>query len=130
LYSPILPNAPIFVGAFFFAIVSRRVEILPENLCFFCALLEMAEEIYGAGARFGAIRRESSTQSSGSFKSVRRRNASLLRVSRDFLISTATATTTVFILPIKQGRVALRTSSRVCAFQRRKSGDGIQCEEI
>src|ERR1700688_2098037 len=59
-----------------------------------------------------------------------RRNASLPCDSCDFLISTATTTTTVFIHTLKQGRVALRSHSSVCAFRRRKSIDGIQREEV
>src|SRR4029077_4495554 len=65
-----------------------------------------------------------------SFFKMHRANAALPLDARVILISTATATTAVFILLIKQGTVALHSSSRVCAFQRRKSSDGIQCEEV
>jgi len=59
-----------------------------------------------------------------------RANASRLGSLCVFLISTATATTTVFIPTLKQGTVALRRSSLVLAFHRRKSGNGIQREEV
>src|ERR1035438_10328065 len=59
-----------------------------------------------------------------------RATGSLSPFARLFRISTATATTTVFIHTLKQGRVALRSSSLVLASGRRKSRNGIQRKEI
>ena len=54
-------------------------------------------------------------------------NTSLPLYARDFLISTATATTTVFIPTVKQGTVAFRSSVCVCA---RLLRAGLPAEEI
>jgi hypothetical protein len=51
-------------------------------------------------------------------------------LARVFLISTVTATTTIFIHPLKQVTVAVRKSSSGSAVRRRKSSNGIQREEV
>jgi hypothetical protein len=85
----------------------------------------MVEENFDGGTVGNANGGEPSTPSSIFPKTIHNRNAILPCVLDDFLISTKTATTTVFILPIKQGRVTLRSSRRIHKVSRRKSRDGI-----